>query len=105
MGIMFEDLKTGLEDVDAYLGGKRANYKVTVPEEIDVKQIRRDLHMTQAKFSSTFGLSLDTIKHWESGRRTPEAPARVLLTIISRDPKAVMRALGRKTTDSEQRLA
>ncbi len=93
MGTMFEDLKAGLEDVDAYLGGK---YKVTVPEEIDVKHIRKDLHMTQAKFSNTFGLSLDTIKHWESGRRTPEAPARVLLTIISRDPKAVMRALGKK---------
>ncbi len=52
--------------------------------------------MTQAKFSDTFGLSLDTVKHWESGRRTPEAPARVLLTVISHDPKAVVRALSQE---------
>ena len=49
--------------------------------------------MTQARFSNTFGFSLDAIKHWEGGRRTPEAPARTLLTVIDKNPAAVLTAL------------
>jgi hypothetical protein len=48
--------------------------------------------MTQAKFSDTFDFSLDAIKHWEGGRRTPEAPARTLLTVIDKNPAAVLPA-------------
>ena len=58
-----------------------------------MKAIRNRLGMTQAKFSDTFGFSLDAIKHWEGGRRTPEAPARTLLTVIDRNPAAVLTAL------------
>ena len=32
---MFDDLKKGLSEVDAFLNGKQSGYKVTVPEEID----------------------------------------------------------------------
>jgi len=64
-----------------------------VPQEVDVKAIRNRLGMTQAKFSDTFGFSLDAIKHWEGGRRTPEAPARTLLTVIDKNPAAVLTAL------------
>jgi hypothetical protein len=49
--------------------------------------------MTQSRFSETFGFSLDAIKHWEGGRRTPEAPARTLLTVIDKNPAAVITAL------------
>ena len=49
--------------------------------------------MTQARFSNTFGFSLDAIKHWEGGRRIPEAPARTLLTVIDKNPAAVLSAL------------
>ena len=58
-----------------------------------MKAIRNRLGMTQAKFSDTFGFSLDAIKHWEGGRRTPEAPARTLLTVIDKNPAAVLIAL------------
>ena len=64
-----------------------------MPQEVDVKAIRNRLGMTQARFSDTFGFSLDAIKHWERGRRTPEAPARTLLTVIDRNPAAVLTAL------------
>jgi putative transcriptional regulator len=90
---MFNDLKNGLKEVDAYLAGTRAGYKVTVPADIDVKTIRKGLHMTQASFSNTFGFSLDAVKHWEGGRRTPEASARAFLTVIAKNPKAVIAAL------------
>ena len=82
-----------LEEVDAFLAGERTGYKVSVPADIDVKTIRKNLHMTQAKFSDAFGFSLDAVKHWEGGRRTPEASARAFLTVIAKNPKAVIAAL------------
>jgi putative transcriptional regulator len=91
--IFFEDLKRGLADVDAFLDGQKAGFKVTLPEEINVKEIRGRLQMTQSKFSDCFGFSLDAVKHWEGGRRTPEAPVRAFLTVIARDPEAVLAAL------------
>jgi putative transcriptional regulator len=93
MSKMFEDLRQGLAEVDAFLGGEKADYKVTLPAEIDVKSIRKGLNMTQAGFSDAFGFSLDAVKHWEGGRRTPEASARAFLTVIARNPDAVISAL------------
>jgi putative transcriptional regulator len=90
---MFEDLRQGLAEVDAFLGGEKGGYKVTLPAEIDVKSIRKGLKMTQAGFSDAFGFSLDAVKHWEGGRRTPEASARAFLTVIARNPGAVISAL------------
>jgi len=71
---VFEDLMTGLD-------------------EVDVKSIRKRLKMIQSRFSDTFGFSLDAVKHWEGGRRTPEASARAFLTVIARNPHAVISAL------------
>ena len=90
---MFEDMKRGLEEVNAFLAGESAGYKVTLPAEVDVKSIRKRLKMTQARFSDTFGFSLDAVKHWEGGRRTPESSARAFLTVIARNPRAVIEAL------------
>jgi len=93
MATMFEDLMSGLDEVDTFLAGKTAGYKVNLPAAVDVKRIRKRLKMTQASFSSTFGFSLDAVKHWEGGRRTPESSARAFLTVIARNPKAVIAAL------------
>jgi putative transcriptional regulator len=90
---LFEDLMTGLNEVDDFLAGKKAGYKVIVPAEVDVKAIRKRLNMTQSRFSDTFGFSLDAVKHWEGGRRTPESSARAFLTVIARNPAAVIAAL------------
>ncbi len=89
----FNKIMRGLKEAQAYIEGERAGYKVTVPSTVDVKSIRKGLKMTQAKFSDSFGFSLDTVKHWEGGRRTPEVPARAYLTVIQRNPTAVLEAL------------
>jgi len=93
MKTQFEQMMDGLKDVEAFLAGEQEGFKAHVPQEIDVKAIRNRLGMTQAKFSNTFGFSLDAIKHWEGGRRIPEAPARTLLTVIDKNPAAVLTAL------------
>ncbi len=97
MSELFQDMMQGLNEVEDFLTSKHAGFKVHVPETIDVKQIRSRLHMTQASFSAAFGFSLDTIKHWEGGRRTPEAAARAYLTVIAKNPKAVIAALGEES--------
>jgi putative transcriptional regulator len=93
MKTQFEQMMNGLHDVEAFLAGEQEGFKAHVPQDVDVKAIRNRLGMTQARFSSTFGFSLDAIKHWEGGRRTPEAPARTLLTVIDKNPTAVLTAL------------
>jgi putative transcriptional regulator len=93
MKTQFEQMMDGLSDVEAFLAGKEEGFKAHVPQDVDVKAIRNRLGMTQAKFSGVFGFSLDAIKHWEGGRRTPEAPARTLLTVIDKNPAAVLTAL------------
>ena len=93
MKTQFAQMMDGLNDVEAFLAGEQEGFKAHVPQKVDVKAIRNRLGMTQARFSNTFGFSLDAIKHWEGGRRTPEAPARTLLTVIDKNPAAVLTAL------------
>ncbi len=93
MKTQFEQMMDGLHEVEAFLAGEQEGFKAHVPQEVDVKAIRNRLGMTQARFSDTFGFSLDAIKHWEGGRRTPEASARTLLTVIDKNPAAVLTAL------------
>ena len=85
---------SGLDDVEAFLAGREEGFQVHAPDEVDVKHIRKCLKMTQQKFSGTFGFSLDAIKNWETGRRKPEAAARTLLTVIHKNPIAVLSAIG-----------
>ena len=97
MKTQFEQMMDGLNDVEVFVAGEQEGFKAHVPQEVDVKAVRKRLGMTQARFSSTFGFSLDAIKHWEGGRRTPEAPARTLLTVIDKNPAAVLTALNPAT--------
>jgi len=90
---LFEEMAKGTAEARAYMAGERKGYKVTLPESIDVRDIRNRLHFSQGRFADAFGLSVDAVRHWESGRRNPEAAARALLLVIAHDPQLVMRAL------------
>ena len=93
MSKLFEEMAQGTAEARAYMEGERKGYKVTLPESIDVRGIRQRLHFSQGRFADAFGLSVDAVRHWESGRRSPEAAARALLLVIAHDPQVVMRAL------------
>jgi putative transcriptional regulator len=90
-----ESIRRGLEEAVAYAEGTAdANrYGVHIPRDIDVKAIRAKLDMTQEEFAGCFGFSINTLRHWEQGRRAPEGAARAYLLVIDRDPKAVQKAL------------
>ena len=96
MSKLFEEMAQGTAEARAYMEGERKGYKVTLPETVDVRAIRKKLHLSQSEFANSFGLSVDAVRHWESGRRVPEASARALLTIIAHNPKAVLEALSQR---------
>lgn len=95
MNKVADDIRLGLQQAIAYVKGT-ANlneYRIHIPERIDVKAIRRQLGMTQQEFSARFGFSINTLRHWEQGDRQPEGPTRAYLLVIKRIPKAVQKAL------------
>jgi putative transcriptional regulator len=49
--------------------------------------------MTQQQFAARFGFNINTLRHWEQGRRVPEGPTRAYLLVIDREPEAVQKAL------------
>jgi putative transcriptional regulator len=85
----------GLNEALAIANGTadESQYVVHIPAEIDVRAIRGRLGMTQQEFSVSFGFSVNTVRHWEQGRRVPEGPTRAYLMVIDREPKAVQKAL------------
>jgi putative transcriptional regulator len=105
MGRMFEDLKEGLAEADAFMSGENTGAKVRIHAAIDVKRIRRKLGLTQAAFANAYGLSLDAVKNWETGRRVPDRSATTLLTIIERNPKAVIKALRHEPGKKPHKIA
>jgi len=85
----------GLEQALAFVEGtaRKGTYVVHIPPEIDVRAIRGRLGLTQKEFATRFGFSVNTVRHWEQGRRVPEGPTRAYLTVIDREPQAVQKAL------------
>jgi putative transcriptional regulator len=49
--------------------------------------------MTQRTFAARFGFSINTLRHWEQGKREPEGPTRAYLLVIARAPQVVQKAL------------
>ena len=90
-----DSIRRGLEEAVTYARGeaKESAYRVHIPALIDVRAIRQKLRMTQEEFAGTFGFSVNTLRHWEQGKRQPEGPTRAYLLVIARAPKAVQKAL------------
>ena len=57
------------------------------PSAKHILALRKRMKLSRQKFADRFDLDLRAVQDWEQGRR-------VLLTVIDRDPEAVVRALG-----------
>ena len=60
-----------------------------------VRAVRTRVGMTQREFSDRIGISVDTLRNWEQGRRYPTGTARALLRIIDKAPEVAVAALQR----------
>ncbi len=90
-----EGILRGLEQALAFIEGTadESQYVVHIPPEIDIKAIRGRLGMTQKEFANRFDFNINTLRHWEQGRRVPDGTARAYLRVIDREPAAVQKAL------------
>lgn len=60
---------------------------------VNVRDIRKQLAMTQEEFAVAFHLSLATLRDWEQARTQPDQAARTLLKVIAHNPELVKEAL------------
>ncbi len=61
--------------------------------DVNVRAIREAASISQAQFAKLIGVNLRTLQNWEQHRTRPTGPARVLLKIVSNDPKAAVEAI------------
>ena len=57
------------------------------------RHVRKRLGLSQVEFSERIDVSLDTIRNWEPGKRSPTGAAKALLKVLDRAPEAALTAL------------
>jgi len=81
-----------MEEALDYVRGKKTSaitHKIEIPDNIDVKSIRKSLNLSRTAFADRFGFSSRTLQHWEQGNRRPHGPAKVLLLLLQREPEVI----------------
>ena len=90
-----QEIETALGEVLGHVRGDSA-LPCRIVDDPNAKRIvalRKRLKLSRQKFADRFGLDVRAVQDWEQGRRVPDRAARVLLTVIDRDPESVVRAL------------
>lgn len=89
------EVEQALEEVLAHVRGEAAleSRVVDDPSSTRIRALRKRLGLSRREFARRFHLDPRALQEWEQGRRTPDQAARVLLTVIDREPEAVERAL------------
>ena len=87
---LFNELVASVQEGGAILRGETDASRIREIEDPDVAAIREEYGLSQAKFAALLGISVRTLQNWEQGRRRPQGPAKVLLRVAARFPKAVL---------------
>lgn len=90
---LFDDLVTSVREAGAVRRGQQKPSRVFAFAPEDVRAVRKKLGQSQTAFAAMIGVSVATLRNWEQGRRRPEGPARALLRVAAKNPKAVKEAL------------
>lgn len=90
---LFEELESNLKEATKIARGRKPETAYVVLTAADIKAIRAKQGMSQSEFARAFQLSLETIKGWEQGKRSPDAAATNLLRLIDADAETVQRLL------------
>ena len=89
----FDLLVASVKEAGEIKSGRRKPGRVFEVHAPDIKAVRKSLRMSQSEFALMIGVSVRTLQNWEQGRREPEGPAKALLRVASKNPKAVLEAL------------
>lgn len=87
---LFDELLDSVREGGAILRGDKAASRAFVADEPDVAAIRDQYGLSQVQFATLLGISVRTLQNWEQGRRQPHGPAKVLLRVAARHPRAVL---------------
>lgn len=100
-----DEIIRGLEGALRYLDGDASSalvHTVQVPDDVDVRAIRQHSGLSQCRFATRYGFKVSALRDWEQGRRRPDRTARILLTVIAKNPKAVEDALSQSDPRQSQ---
>lgn len=93
-------IEEGLREALAWKRGEVAletiNLDPMPPER--VRAIYKSVARSAKEFEQKFGIPAGTLNNWLQGRRNPDPASRAYLTVIARDPEAVVQALRNNTT-------
>lgn len=89
----FDRLVTSVKQAGAIRRGRLKPGRVTEFQPEEVRATRLKLGQSQEEFARMIGVSVATLQNWEQGRRRPDGPARALLRVAARNPRAVAEAL------------
>jgi DNA-binding transcriptional regulator YiaG len=90
---LFERLSASMMQMNEIDEGVRQPSRTFQIDALRIKEIRQVSGLSQAKFASLISVSVDTLRNWEQGRRSPTGPAKALLRAIANDPLHVIAAL------------
>ncbi len=89
----FEKLVASIKEAGEIKAGHKVPSRVYEIKPPEIKTVREKLNVSQSEFALMIGVSVRTLQNWEQGRRKPEGPAKALLRIASKNPRAVLDAL------------
>lgn len=86
----FTSIMAGLNESLSYAKGDESSARkmsVTVSElpsykDVEIKEIREELNLTQKNFAFVLGVSPKTVEAWESGRNVPQGIAQRFLQML-----------------------
>ena len=73
--------------------------------QVDVLKLRERLNLTRENFALRYGFEVETLRNWETGKRTPDKAARSYLLAIWNAPEEVEMAYSPRSTFSPEKEA
>lgn len=89
----FSKLVASIKQAGEIKAGRRRASRTYEIKPPDIKTVRKKLDVSQREFALMIGVSTRTLQNWEQGRRQPEGPAKALLRVATKNPKAILEAL------------
>jgi putative transcriptional regulator len=87
---LFKELVKSVREGGAILRGEKKAARTYVSDDPDVAKIREAFGLSQDRFATLLGISVRTLQNWEQGRRRPQGPAKILLKVAAKHPRAVL---------------
>ncbi len=89
----FSKLLASIKEAGQIKSGRKKPSRAFKIDPPSIKAVRNELQLSQSEFALMIGVSISTLQNWEQGRRKPDGPAKALLKVASKNPKAIMEAL------------